>query len=272
MRRDKHCERLPLPDGPAEQPQLHPGGFGKRGVLRRDGGNAGHADAGRIDVFPEHHVGQNADLATRVDALDVGGRVLLGVAARLRVAERRFVALPVLEHLREDKIRRAVQNAAHLINLIRAEALAQRVQHRDAAADRGLEQKAHAVRLRKRQKLRAVLGDELLVGCYDVLARSKRAADILQRRAAAADRLHDEKYIRVAFDHGKIRDDQIPVRPVRQLAPRQHIRKLQLFPRVPFEQSGVPQQNFRAAPADDAGAENGKLFHVAPPYASLALR
>ena len=131
------------------------------------------------------------------------------------------------------------------------------MQHRDAAADGGLEQKAHAVRLRKRQKLRAVLGDELLVGCYDVLARSKRAADILQRRAAAADRLHDEKYIRVAFDHGKIRDDQIPVRPVRQLAPRQHIRKLQLFPRVPFEQSGVPQQNFRAAPADDAGAENG---------------
>lgn len=66
-------------------PQLHPGGFGKRGVLRRDGGNACHADAGRVDVFTEHHVGQNADLAARVDALDVGRS---GPARRSRASAR----------------------------------------------------------------------------------------------------------------------------------------------------------------------------------------
>ena len=272
MRRDEHCERLPLPDRTAKQAKLHPGCLCKRGVLRRDGGNACHADAGRVDVFTEHHIGQNADLAARVDALDIGGRVLLGVAARLRVTERRFVALPVFEHLCEDEIRRAVQNAAHFINFIRAEALAQRMQHRNAAADGGLKQKAHAIRLRKRQQLRAVLGDELLVGCYDVLACGKRAADILKRCAAAADSFYDEKHVCVVFDDGEIRDDLVFIRPVRQRAARQHIRKLQLFTRVPFEQVCVPQQDLRAAPADDAGAENGKLFHVSPPHASLALR
>ena len=59
---------------------------------------------------------------------------------------------------------------------------------------------------------------------------------------------------------------------VRQRAARQHIRKLQLFARVPFKQICVPQQDLRTAPADDAGAEDGKLFHVGPPHASLALR
>ena len=272
MRRDEHCERLPLPDRTAKQAKLHPGCLCKRGVLRRDGGNACHADAGRVDVFTEHHIGQNADLAARVDALDVGGRVLLGVAARLRVAERRFVALPMFEHLCEDEIRRAVQNAAHFINFIRAEALAQRMQHRNAAADGGLKQKAHAIRLCKRQQLRAVLGDELLVGRYDVLACGKRAADILKRCAAAADGFYDEKHVCVALDHRKIRDDLVFIRPVRQRAARQHIRKLQLFARVPFKQICVPQQDLRTAPADDAGAEDGKLFHVGPPHASLALR
>ena len=78
-------------------------------------------------------------------ALDIGSRVLLGVAARLRVTERRFIALSALEHLREDKIRCAVQNAAHLVNFVCSEALAQRMQHRDAAADGGLKQKAYTV-------------------------------------------------------------------------------------------------------------------------------
>ena len=124
----------------------------------------------------------------------------------------------------------------------------------------------------QRQQLRAVLGDELLVGRYDVLACGKRAADILKRCAAAADGFYDEKHVRVALDHRKIRDDLVFIRPVRQRAARQHIRKLQLFARVPFEQICVPQQDLRAAPADDAGAENGKLFHASPPHASLALR
>ena len=146
------------------------------------------------------------------------------------------------------------------------------MQHRNAAADGGLKQKAHAIRLRKRQQLRAVLGDELLVGCYDVLACGKRAADILKRCAAAADGFYDEKHVRVALDHREIRDDLVFIRPVRQRAARQHIRKLQLFARVPFEQICVLQQDLRTAPADDAGAEDGKLFHVGPPHASLALR
>ena len=117
-----------------------------------------------------------------------------------------------------------------------------------------------------------MLGDELLVGRYDVLACGKRAADILERRAAAADRLYNEKHVRVALNHRKIRDDLVPVQPVRQFAACQHIRKFQLFPCASFKQAYVPQQNFRAASADDAGAENGKLFHDGPPYASLALR
>ena len=105
-----------------------------------------------------------------------------------------------------------------------------------------------------------------------MLACGKRAADILKRCAAAADGFYDEKHVCVVFDDGEIRDDLVFIRPVRQRAARQHIRKLQLFTRVPFEQICVPQQDLRTVPADDAGAENGKLFHDGPPYASLALR
>ena len=73
------------------------------------------------------------------------------------------------------------------------------MEHRDATADRCLKQELAAVALRKRDELRAVLGDELLVGCHDVLAAPQRAGADVQRDAAAADGLHHE--LRLSLIH-----------------------------------------------------------------------
>ena len=269
MRRDEHGDLLPLTDGAAQKLQLHAGRLSKGSVLRRDGGDARHQDAGGVDVFAEHHVGQDADLASGVDAVDVGSGVLLGVAAGLRVLERGVVALAELQHLREDEVRRAVENAADLEDLVRAEALAQRVQHRDAAADGGLKQEAHAVGLGQRQQLRAVLGDELFVGGDDVLADLQRAADEIQRRAAAADGLNDQKDLGVGLHNGKVLYHLVVEGRVRHVAQIDDIGQLQRFARILFQYRCVPQQDLGAAAADGTGAQDRDLLHSGSPYSSL---
>ena len=182
------------------------------------------------------------------------------------------IALAAFEHLCEDEVCGAVQNAAHLGNDICPQALAQRMQDGDAAADRGLKEEANAVRLGKRKKLCAVLGNELLVGGDDMLTGLQRAADKVQRCAAAADGLNDQKYFGVRLDNGKVLDHFIVERGIRHIAQIDNVGKRNSLARIFFDCLCVTQQNFCAAAADGAGTKNCNLFHIQSPYASFALR
>ena len=204
MRTDVHIRPAGSADGAPEELNLHACRRGKARVERRDAGDAAHGHPLRRDLPPVGDVRQNARLAPGVDALHVGGGVCLGIAEPLRLRERVCVLCAVFEHLREDIIRCAVEDARHIVHDVRVQTFVERMEHRDAAADRRLKQELAAVALRKRDELRAVLGDELLVGGHDVLAAPQRAGADVQRDAAAADGLHHELRRVVLFDGGKI--------------------------------------------------------------------
>ena len=145
MRADEAVELPVLPHRAAQQLDLHAARRRKRRVRRRHLRDALDVDVRRVNILPECQPREDARLACRVDALDVRRRVGLGVALLLRRAERRVIALAVFQHLRQDVVRRPVQNAAHRCDVVRAETARQRVQHRDPTADRRLEQQIHAV-------------------------------------------------------------------------------------------------------------------------------
>ena len=76
-----------------------------------------------------------ASLCAAVDALDVEGRVGLGIAARLRLLEHGFERRTRPAHFREDEIAGAVDDAGDPGDAIGGQALAQRLDDRDPAAD-----------------------------------------------------------------------------------------------------------------------------------------
>jgi hypothetical protein len=89
-------------------------------------------------------------------------------AAALRPPRRRTSSL--LLHLRDDEVRRAVQDAAEAVNLVGREALRDVRDDRDAAGHAGIEGDRPPQLAGPVEQLRPVLGQQQLVGGDDVLA------------------------------------------------------------------------------------------------------
>ena len=261
MRADEAAELPVLPHRAAQQLDLHAARRRKRRVRRRHLRDALDVDVRRVNVLPERQPREDARLARRVDALDVRRRVGLGIALFLRRAERRVIALAVFQHLRQDVVRRSVQNAAHRCDVVRAEAARQRVQNRDPTADRRLEQQIHAVFPRQLEQLHAMLRDQLLVRRDHVLPGPERPPHHVQRCAASADRLHDQPDLRVALDHVKVLHDLVRTRAIRHGPPRHGIFQANFLARARRDRVRVFHQDLRHAAANGAGAENCDLFH-----------
>ena len=125
--------------GDAEQLDAIAELVGRLEIGRRDRRNALDIDRVRIDLGAEREAGQDRELVRGVVALDVEGRIGLGIAEPLRVlqavGERQLLPL----HAREDVIAGAVEDAVDAREASCRPALAQRLDDRDAARDRGLE-------------------------------------------------------------------------------------------------------------------------------------
>ena len=168
------------------------------------GGDLGHALA--VDVVEAHarvegDPGEDGGLGGGVEALDVGGRVGLGVPEGGGLVEGLLVAGARGVHLVEDEVGGAVDDAEHAVDLVAGEGLAQRPDQRDGAGDGGLVVEVLAVLLGGRVQGGAVLGEQRLVGGDDGGAVLEGGGDERAGGLDAADDLDDDVDV-AAFDQG----------------------------------------------------------------------
>ena len=170
-----HAHRDLAADLLGDREQLHdvPEAAGRRDVVVGDLRDALAEHVVGPDRRAERDRGDDRGLGRGVEPLDVGGGIGLGVPEPLRLGERVVERRAVLGHAGEDVVRRAVHDAEHPADAVAGERLAQRPQQRDPAGDRRLEQQVDAVIGGDAEQLRAVAGDELLVGGDDRLVRAR---------------------------------------------------------------------------------------------------
>ena len=119
----------------------------------------------------EREAREDRHLRRGVGAVDVLGRVGLGVAEPLGLGERVVVGGAGLGHAREDEVRRAVDDAVQAVDVGGGERLLQDPDDRHDAGDGRLEAQLHPVLARARPQLLAVAAQQLLVRRDDVPAR-----------------------------------------------------------------------------------------------------
>ena len=117
--------------------------------------------------MPKARLARIDELLRGVVALDVEGRIGLGVAEPLRVLQAVGERQPLLLHARQDVVAGAVEDAVDARDRIAGQRLAQRLDDRDAAGDRRLEVERDALLLGELGERDAVLGEQRLVGGDD---------------------------------------------------------------------------------------------------------
>ena len=205
-----------------------------------------------------------------VEAVDVEGRVRLGVAELLGVGEYLVERLALVLHAREDVVARAVEDAVDLEDLVAGEAFAEAADDRNAATHGRAEVDVHAVLLRRVEDLLAVFREELLVGGHHGLAGVERRQDERARDARAANRLHDDAHVRVR-DHGlRVRGEHVRVHAhaaVRRDVEVRDALQRDVHAQALGHQRAVAQQALRHAGADGAESKyaNSDFLHFISP-------
>ncbi len=143
-------------------------------ILRRDRGNAFDEHRIGIDAGAVGDAGEDRELLGGVEALHVEARIGLGIAEALGVLEALGKRQPLLLHARQDVIAGAVEDAVDAGKGIAGEALAQRLDDRDRAADGGFEIERRPVRLGEIGERGAVPGEQRLVRGHHRLAGGER--------------------------------------------------------------------------------------------------
>lgn len=157
----------------------------------------------------EGDTGQDRGLGGGVEALDVGGRVGLGVTERGRLVQRLAVAGPGRVHLVEDEVGGAVDDAEHPVDLVAGQGLAQRPYQRDRARDGGLVIQVRTVGLGRRVQRRAVRRDQRLVGGHHAGAVLESGGDERTGRLDTADDLDHDINVAAFDERGRIGGDQV---------------------------------------------------------------
>ena len=156
-------------------------------------------------------------------SFDVGRRVFLGVTIELRLLERIGKGNAVVNHLRQDVVRRTVEDTADLVELVSSKALQHGADDRDAAADRCLKHIINAFLLGDFQQFFTAGSNQLLVGGAHAFTRQQTAARKLIRSAHAAHYLSHHRDLGVVFDHGKIRNKFMSIRQRGKIPQVEHI-------------------------------------------------
>jgi hypothetical protein len=174
---------------------------GEGDVGRGDARDALVVDVAGHDPRPEGDHGDDGGLGPGVEALHVGGGVALGVAQALGLGQRLLVRGAVLGHAGQDEIGGAVDDAGDPGDALAGQRLAQRPDQRDGARHRRFEQDVDAGGVGHVEDLGADVGQQLLVGADDGLARLEGVEGEGAGGLDAADHLHDHVDGRVV-DHG----------------------------------------------------------------------
>ena len=165
--------------------------FGVGEVDGFDGGDGLGGDGVGVELDVHGDAGEDAELGAGVVAVNVGGGVGLGVAGVLGVGEDGGVGGTAL-HAAEDEVAGAVDDAAEAGDLVAGDALENAGNDRNAAGD-GCSVDELDVMLRGYfGEGGAAVGDELLVGGDDGLARGESAREPAFDGLEAAHELDDD--------------------------------------------------------------------------------
>ena len=193
-------------------------------IFDADAADAFRVNGVRIEPDAECERRQNGELVRGVDAFDVERRIGLGIPERLCVGER-LRKVVTRRHLREDVVRRAVDDSGNPVDRVAGESFAQRLDDRNAAGDRAFEADADRRPARAagnsrapRIAISALLAVTKCLPCVDALLeqrgrprrrrrssrRPHRRADPRRRRRSSVEngtpRGNDRRFRRAARD------------------------------------------------------------------------
>jgi hypothetical protein len=190
--------------GDRQQLDRVPESLGEGDVALGDVGDTFAVDISGDDARVEGDTRKDRCLRRRVEALDIGGRIEFGVTEPLRLGQRLPELQTLLGHARQDEVRRAVDDAHHLVDPLAGERLLQRVDERDAAADRRLVVQVHPGRVGCVEQLLPERGEQLLVGGHDALAVGDRVQEQTSGRLDASHHLHDDVHVGIGHDRARV--------------------------------------------------------------------
>ena len=136
--------------------------------------------------------GEDRELVRGVEAADVEGRIRLGVAQPLRLAEAGLERQVLGLHARKDVVAGAVEDAGNALDRIAGQALAQGLDDGNAAADRRLEEQLRARSLGQAREFEPMRGEHRLVGGDDGQRRAQAPPHRVERRSIGAADQFDE--------------------------------------------------------------------------------
>jgi len=150
-------------------------------------------NAGEVDRASKPYAREDGELMCRIDAVDIKARIGFRITKLLRRGEHLGELVRGLAHGRQNIIRGPVENAIKPHEPVSGETLAQRLDHRYAAGDRGFETEKDALFLGPRGECSSVMRHQRLVGGDDVLTMVERGIDHAPGDAlGAADQLDDD--------------------------------------------------------------------------------
>ena len=150
-----------------------------------------------MDAGVEGEAGEDRELVARVFALDVVGRVRLGVAELLCRFERVVEVGAVAAHRGEDVVGRAVDDRGDARDAVGEQVALERRDDRDAAADARLVEEVDAMLRAMARRLGPCLAMTSLFAVTTYLPCSRRARDVVERRLLAAHGLDNDVDVRV---------------------------------------------------------------------------
>ena len=144
---------------------------GPEHVLIGDGRDALDCNVVHVHAGVERERRENRGLRGGVVPAHVSGRVGLGVAEFLRLAQGLVKAETMGRHLVKDVVRRSVDDPENARDAVSREGFAHRAHERNRTGDGGLEVDVDAGGVRSGVQGRAVLSEKRLVGGHDARAR-----------------------------------------------------------------------------------------------------
>ena len=241
----------------------HPAqGPGAADVGGADFGDALAVHVGRGHRGVEGQAGHDGGLGGGVEALDVRGRVGLGVAQGLGLLQRLGEAGPGGVHPVQDVVGGAVDDAEHAVDGVPGQRLAQRAQQRDGPGHRGLVVQVGAVLPGRAVDLRAVLGEQGLVRGHDRLAVLQRGQQQRPGGLDAADHLDHDVHVRPGDQRVRVHGEQRPVDargPRMADPPHRDAGQLQPSADPQGQVVGLFDEQARHLGAHDPAAEQGHL-------------
>ena len=167
-------------------------------VHRLDAANPLDEDLFHFDGRAEAQVGQDRDLVGRVDPVHVEGGVGLGQTLGLGLFENGFKILTLLGHLRQDVVRRAIDNPEDRLDDVGRESLFDGPDDGNRSPHGPFKSQVQTHFRGCGEDLFSMLGQKGLVGRDDVLSGLQGTEDQGLGRFVSADKLHHDVNLRVA--------------------------------------------------------------------------